>query len=420
MSENFNLGDEKSVSEDNVFSDLDDILNLDDDNASSTGIELDNLSGEEDAKQIQDDIGLDFLNDETKLDFEAELPKLDEAKDTDFAAELDFLSGGEAKTASSEEAEEVKELTEDVSVGILNDEISSGGAESISELAELESPDNRGFFENSEELNSEVEEDDYLVSPEVQAEASLAGLAEDSFSEVSEEDNANLNEESEPIFAEAEIGFVDDATTGSPLQDHVTENIFEAGDDFDEFAETEPVNAEETSEDMDFSATVAPELSLQKDEDEQNLENTVAPIEAGVVDLEEDNAPEYHDYSDVLGREALNTAESADNPNYVKWYSGSSYDEYFEVSKTSQSTTLQGDAYRHSIHVNVGYDTYGWQVQFDNQTVMNLRDVREYQLRNGKLPSENGVLMYGDIRTEFQSIDRIVVYESVQYFSYGV
>lgn len=132
------------------------------------------------------------------------------------------------------------------------------------------------------------------------------------------------------------------------------------------------------------------------------------------------SASEIGSYDDNLGSVALSNPESADNPNYVKWYSGTSYDEFFEVSKQSPSTTLMGDAYRHSIHVNVGYDTYGWQASFNDGTIMNLRDVREYQLRNGKLPSEQGVIVYGANRTEFSSIDRIVIYESVEYFSYGI
>lgn len=424
MSENFNFNDEKSVSEDNVLSDLDDILNLNEADASSVGIDLDYLSGEADAKQIQEDSGLDFFKGDVDLDIGTGLPPSEESKETDFNSEWDFLSGSEAETASSveerEKAEEAKELTEDVPVDILNDVISSDEAEPISEIAELEAPDNRGFFENSEELISEVEEDDNPVSPEVQAEASLSGLTEDSFSEVSGEDNANPDEESGLISTEAEPSFVDDVTDDNPLNENGPETVSEVVDDFDELTATEATYGVETSENMAFFEPDASPSPFSDVENEQNQENTVAPIEESVVALEKDNAPEYQEYSDVLGQEALNTAESEDNPNYVKWYSGSSYDEYFEVSKTSESTTLQGDAYRHSIHINVGYDTYGWQVQFDNQIVMNLRDVREYQLRNGKLPSENGVILYGGMRTEFQSIDRIVVYESVQYFSYGV
>ena len=106
-------------------------------------------------------------------------------------------------------------------------------------------------------------------------------------------------------------------------------------------------------------------------------------------------------------------------PNFVKWYSGSSADDFFELDRHSEGMSLDGNAYCHVIHINVGYDTYGWRVEFADGTVMGLSDVREYQLRNGRLPSEQGTIIYGSNRTSFSSVDRIVIYQSVQYFSYA-
>ena len=93
-------------------------------------------------------------------------------------------------------------------------------------------------------------------------------------------------------------------------------------------------------------------------------------------------------------------------------------DKAFEVDKQSVSGVLDGDNEHKVIHVNVGYDTYGWQVEFANGTVMNLRDVREYQLKNGRLPAGDGAIVYGDERVEFHHIEKITLYESVRYFTY--
>ena len=104
---------------------------------------------------------------------------------------------------------------------------------------------------------------------------------------------------------------------------------------------------------------------------------------------------------------------------YVRWYSGSSEEPAYEVDKHSVSAVLSGDETCKTIHVNVGYDTYGWVVEFADGTVMNLRDVREYQLRNGVLPAADGAIVYGAARTEFHNIEKIKIYESVRYFTYS-
>ncbi len=105
--------------------------------------------------------------------------------------------------------------------------------------------------------------------------------------------------------------------------------------------------------------------------------------------------------------------------NHLKWFGGSSADKFFEISKQSESEQLTGTGEVKAIHVNVGYDTYGWLVEFSNGKIMSLRDVREFQIRNGHLPDSTGVIVYGNQRFEFSAIERILIYESVQYFSYG-
>ena len=72
-----------------------------------------------------------------------------------------------------------------------------------------------------------------------------------------------------------------------------------------------------------------------------------------------------------------------------------------------------------AIHVNVYNSSYGWNVTFDNGLSMNLRDLREYQTRFGKMPSPNGVISYGQTKLTFSNVERIVVYESAQYYFYS-
>lgn len=102
-----------------------------------------------------------------------------------------------------------------------------------------------------------------------------------------------------------------------------------------------------------------------------------------------------------------------------KWYSGTLNDKYFEFDATSQSTNFEGNEQMNAIHVNVNNSSYGWNVTFDNGLSMNLRDLREYQTRFGKMPSPNGVISYGQTKLTFSKVERIVVYESAQYFFYS-
>ena len=102
-----------------------------------------------------------------------------------------------------------------------------------------------------------------------------------------------------------------------------------------------------------------------------------------------------------------------------RWYSGTLRDKYFEVSAQSESAEFIGNDEVKSIHVNVNNSSYGWNASFDNGISMNLRDLREYQTRFGKLPSANGVISYGQKSLKFQNVDRIVVYEAAQYFFYS-
>ena len=102
-----------------------------------------------------------------------------------------------------------------------------------------------------------------------------------------------------------------------------------------------------------------------------------------------------------------------------KWYSGTLHDKYFEFSAQSENAEFIGNEEMNSIHVNVNNSSYGWNVSFENGISMNLRDLREYQTRFGKLPFSSGTISYGQKTLKFQNVERIVVYEAAQYFFYS-
>jgi hypothetical protein len=106
--------------------------------------------------------------------------------------------------------------------------------------------------------------------------------------------------------------------------------------------------------------------------------------------------------------------------NFLRAYSGTSSDAMFELEKGFVSSEFCGDEQCQTIHIDVGYDTYGWTVSFDNGVEMNVRDVREYQIRHGCLPASSGKIVYGQSCLTFSNVSRIVVFETVRYFSYGM
>ena len=172
------------------------------------------------------------------------------------------------------------------------------------------------------------------------------------------------------------------------------------------------------------------QINFEQDRPENN-----APM--GVKEPETTNMPELtHDeafaddfaMTDDLAVDTTTKMSNNEDENllhnekasYLKWYSGSLPDKMFEIEKGFESGSFDADEERKTIHVNVGYDTYGWEVQFSDGVVMNLRDVREYQIRNGRLPSADGRIIYGQSILAFSGVERIVVYKSVKYFSYGI
>ena len=170
-------------------------------------------------------------------------------------------------------------------------------------------------------------------------------------------------------------------------------------------------------------------------EDENVSEETLLASEEAEPDdmhLGEENTAENADLS--LSETSGTTSEasvvaplfddnisSCENPNanFLRWYSGTLHDEMFEISKNDMPEAIVGTDEKQIIHINVGYESYGWLVEFSNDIMMSLEDVRRYQIKNGSLPGSDGVIRYGQKRCTFSGISRILIYESVRYFSYG-
>ena len=103
---------------------------------------------------------------------------------------------------------------------------------------------------------------------------------------------------------------------------------------------------------------------------------------------------------------------------FVRQYSGHLDDSYFVVSAKNLPEEFVGAPSQNSIQINVGTSDYGWSVLFANGILMGIADVRMFQLKHGKLPATGGMLMYGTKKMKFSEVERIVLYQSPQYFSY--
>lgn len=103
---------------------------------------------------------------------------------------------------------------------------------------------------------------------------------------------------------------------------------------------------------------------------------------------------------------------------FVRQYSGHLDDSYFVVSAKNLPEEFVGAPSQNSIQINVGTSDYGWSVLFANGILMGISDVRMFQLKHGKLPATGGTLMYGTKKMKFSEVERIVLYQSPQYFSY--
>ncbi len=115
----------------------------------------------------------------------------------------------------------------------------------------------------------------------------------------------------------------------------------------------------------------------------------------------------------------LRKDEERERSKAARWYSGSSDDKCFEFDAKSQISEFNGTDECKIIHVNVGISHYGWNITFDNGLFMSFRDLLEYQTRYGQLPDSSGVITHGQQTLKFTNVEKIVIYEAAQYFTYG-
>ena len=111
--------------------------------------------------------------------------------------------------------------------------------------------------------------------------------------------------------------------------------------------------------------------------------------------------------------------EEKERAKAARWYSGSSDDKCFEFDAKSQVSEFKGTEECKIIHVNVGISHYGWNITFNNGLFMSFRDLLEYQTRYGRLPDNSGVITHGQQTLKFANIEKIIIYEAAQYFTYG-
>ena len=130
-------------------------------------------------------------------------------------------------------------------------------------------------------------------------------------------------------------------------------------------------------------------------------------------------------YLAQLGKIAVSVQEQEnDEPDdqnelLANWLSGEENDKFFEFSLASESSEFVASEEIKSIHVNVGTSAYGWNVSFDNGIFMSLRDLQEFESKHGELPSANGEISHGSVKLKFSNVEKIVVYQTPQYFGYG-
>ena len=380
------------------------------------------------------------------LDEGIELPKSEDDFDLDtFLAENAVGDTSDVDLNFAQEATDLSGLFDDKEevgeTGVSLDDLPEIGDEKKepeSEATFLAEPEIETVSEDVPEVENEKDisaeevseiQNEYISEPEDETpldEEVVSDEEKGTFTEDNSEDEAEpVDDGVEASFDEATEHTEEDVVNGNVSKGWAFEGIEEdvVGSEKTEALnmndeETAPSFEEATVEENMPEAALAEEVAEEPLVDEDVVESSVETnIEAdGNVDADYEQEP-----TDV-GTAGLNKSQAVyDVPEingYARWYSGNYDEEAFEVDKQSVSAVLDGDDIHKTIHVNVGYDTYGWQVEFANGVVMNLRDVREYQLKNGALPAKDGAVVYGDMRVEFHHIEKITLYENVRYFTY--
>lgn len=363
---------------------------------------------------------------------------------------FDDLPGGEGEASAAVSAEQPA-VTDDFNLDslsvddfnfddILGETITETAADSLLSEATPETQEtdsgerHEPFFEATEAVEDEAEALAVTENPSVEEAPEEIITNEAEFVAENEAPEALTTDEAETVAEngtsdelitnEAESGFAADEL---PVEDEIPDDILAELSADDVAEENMSENAEAGG-----AAEPAEETAVESIPDAETLAGE--PLAASEISNDELAAAheEYFANEEVSTVEeplsngwgddysAVSAIEEPENATYLKWYSGSLSDKMFEISKGFEGGNFDADEECKTVHINVGYDTYGWEVQFSDGVVMNLRDVREYQIRNGRLPNPDGRIIYGQSSLLFSGIERIVIYESVKYFSYGI
>ncbi len=430
------------------------------------------LKSENSVLENETNFNLDEVLDEGNptpiLDADASLNIVDEEESQ---ADLDMNKW----LADDSESVDVSLDTSDNSESIISLDVEPERADSISNIVSEEEMPNQSSVDLDEQTASfandmpaaELAGTEWLA--DTTAENSTDDIAENNIEDIEPEIDSDKNvldsgggwlaqeqevvsENDDKVFDEMDISSDEDSRQSENEGESFSSNSWLAEDKAEENPELEPKDISLSGVDAlseDFEA--AP----MEDGDENSKSSWLNPSEDHVAFLEDENvseetllASEEAEPDEMhLGEE--NTAENADlslsatsgttseasvvaplfddnisssensNANFLRWYSGTLHDEMFEISKNDMPEAIVGTDEKQIIHINVGYETYGWLVEFSNDIMMSLEDVRRYQIKNGSLPGSDGVIRYGQKRCTFSGISRILIYESVRYFSYG-
>ena len=100
----------------------------------------------------------------------------------------------------------------------------------------------------------------------------------------------------------------------------------------------------------------------------------------------------------------------------LKGFDGKGYFVYDEADGIKEFIAHGKQKY---LVVNIGNSLYGWNVRFDNEMRMSLRDALEYQSRYKRLPSASGEIVHGENIFKFFGIEKLQAREKTVYYSYG-
>ena len=371
-----------------------------------------------------DEVVAAALRQEEEKEFENETPDFIKSWNTsshDVDAEVNDILDNERVVES---VEEDSELSFDDDTSFQND-VNLEKAENVS--MKQEQPvslevlsENSNSSQNNADNDLTLEEDeefdieklDQLIaesSPKEETEQVL-DLDNDDLLSVGEE-RKNVRETAIPKFE------LDDVSA----EEEISRPILEDDSEIDVLIEN---SAEEISVGSNAETSLKPE-ELSEDADEtfvletnsdDSLPRLSESAESEVEDVSLSSSDENQDFFD-LEQESVSDIHDEILCG-VKFYSGNVDDSYCVISAQNFPNEFIGNSEQNSLLINLGETDYGWGVAFANGLFMGISDVRQFQLKNGRLPDSSGTLFYGQKKMLFSGVERIVLYQIPQYYSY--